>query len=62
MKRNTLQKELDRREAVRDEGYAEVESMILYLVISFIIIVAGGIYIETLWFWHGARRTPRAKT
>ena len=48
MKRNTLQKELDRREAVRDEGYAEVESMILYLVISFIIIVAGGIYIETL--------------
>ena len=46
MKKNTLQKELDRRETIRDESYAEIERMILYLIISIIIIVATGIYIE----------------
>ena len=48
MKKDTPQKELDRRDAIHDEGYAEIERMILYLIISFIIIVATGIYIETL--------------
>ena len=48
MKKNTLQKELDRRDAIHDEGYAEIERMILYLVISFIIITVTGVYIETL--------------
>ena len=48
MKEGTLQKELNKRDAIRDEGYAEIERMILYLIISIIIIVATGIYIETL--------------
>ena len=48
MKTNTLQRELDKRKTIRDEGYAEIERMILYLIISVIIIVVTGIYIETL--------------
>ena len=39
---------IERFKEKRAEDYALIERMILYLVISFIIIVATGIYIETL--------------
>ena len=48
MKQERLQKELDKRNAVRDEGYAEIERMILYMIISFVIIVAAGVYISSI--------------
>jgi len=39
---------IERFKEERSEDYAEIERMILYLIISIIIIVATGIYIETL--------------
>ena len=48
MKQERLQQELDKRNAAHDEGYAEIERMILYLIISLVVIVAAGIYISSI--------------
>jgi hypothetical protein len=41
-------KAIERFKEKSGEDYAEIERMIFYLIISIIIIVATGIYIETL--------------